>query len=99
MSPARVSEAVMEASKTSAAVSHRLPFTIYVLDVCKTAIQATFGGYGTGRWTGSDYITHACIAKQEYIKAVLSLLYANVAVPIAPAFQSARAAFCLCSCH
>lgn len=36
MSPARVSEAVMEASKTSAAVSHRLPFTIYVLDVCKT---------------------------------------------------------------
>lgn len=58
MSPARVSEAVMEASKTSAAVSHRLPFTIYVLDVCKTAFQATGGGHGTGRWTESGYITH-----------------------------------------
>lgn len=46
MSPARVSEAVMEASKTSAAVSHRLPFTIYLLDVCKTAFQTIDGGAG-----------------------------------------------------
>jgi len=55
----------MEASKTSAAVSHRLPFTIYVLDVCKTAFETVDVGCGTCRWTGSGCITYAWIAKQH----------------------------------
>lgn len=55
----------MEASKTSAAVSHWLPFTIYLLDVCKTAFQTIDGGCGACRWTGSGCITYAWIAKQH----------------------------------
>lgn len=80
-------------------------------NLCTGCVQDSVSGH---RWGVRDVqvdrvrLHHICMnsqkknTKQENIKALFSLLYANVVavvVPIAPAFQSVWASFCFLSCH